>query len=272
MTLSLPECLRLAVDASRDAAQALTAQGVSGRRVLRELPRDVKIEADTIAEELIGARLRKHTDWPILSEERVPRELSQPVEGLWWIVDPLDGTMNFSRGIPWSAVSIGLWQGLTPLAGVVQDLAHGECFSGIVGQGAWLNGEPIRVSNAVTRASAILCTGVPASRDFSSEALGRVVQEIQAFRKVRWLGSAALSLAYVSCGRADAYAEQDISLWDVAAGMALVEAASGTTHMNRPDEGWHVSVMAGNRWLVGEYVKDMGTVTGKRTTACRSSI
>ena len=148
-------------------------------------------------------------------------------------------------------ISIALWRGMHPLLGVVYDFNRDETFAGIDGKGAWLNGRPIRVSDVVKTSKAVVCTGFPISTDFSKEGLVHFVQTVKRFKKIRMLGSAALSLAYVSCGKADCYQEDDIRIWDVAAGIVLVKAAGGAIEMRPSGKGnaFHVRA-AGNRSLL----------------------
>ena len=221
----LARWLKLAEGAARLGGDAL-ASCSRGREVRSDLGREVKIVADVVVERVVIEALHAGSPFPILSEEAggVPGETAGPLR---WVVDPLDGSVNFARGIPLSAISIGLVDGDEPVLGVTLDPLRGELFAGIVGEGAWLDGAPIRTSEVATPREAVLCTGFPAASDFSSDAVASFVQAVQTFRKVRLLGSAALSLAWVACGRADAYAERDIRLWDVAAGLALVRAAGG---------------------------------------------
>ena len=113
------------------------------------------------------------------------------------------------------------------LAAVVYDFNQDELFTATRGGGAFLNQRPIHVSNVQEPSQAILATGFPLNFDLSGHSLARFAQRIQAFKKVRMLGSAALSLAYVACGRADAYIEVSIMIWDVAAGLLLVKEAGG---------------------------------------------
>ena len=99
-------------------------------------------------------------------------------------------------------------------------------------KGAWLNGQKISTNKVKEKSQAILATGFPVSTDFSKDALLDFVEDIRGYKKIRLLGSAALSLAYVACGRADVYKENNIKIWDVAAGLALVKAAGGKTVCN----------------------------------------
>jgi fructose-1,6-bisphosphatase/inositol monophosphatase family enzyme len=167
--------------------------------------------------------------------------------GLIWIVDPLDGSLNFMRGIPICCVSIGLWQKDLPILGVIYDFQRRELFTGLAGERAFLNGKPIRVSKIKKRADAVLCTGFPVKADFTKRNIVDTVEDIMAFKKVRLLGSAALSLAYVACARADFYREEDIRLWDVAAGLAIVNAAGGRCRFKKDKD--LLSIAASNAYL-----------------------
>ena len=145
-----------------------------------------------------------------------------------WVIDPLDGTTNFIHGLPIYSVSIALIDGNEPVLGVVYEVGHDECFYAWKNGGAFLNGQPIKVSNRSEIGNALLATGFPYS-DFS-----RLDSYVEMFkwamtsaRGVRRLGSAAADLAYVACGRFDAFWEYDLKPWDVAAGVILVTEAGG---------------------------------------------
>ena len=231
-------------------------------RVVADSPRDVKIEADLRLHRLIVERLTKDTPYPVLSEEGSGLQTTGAVPEHRWIIDPLDGSLNFSRGIPFSCISIALWRGMEPLLGVVNDMNRDELFSGLAAGGAWLNGQPVRVSDVETKGQAILVTGFPTAGDFSGAALSETVSEIQAYKKVRLLGSAALSLAYVACGRADAYQENNIAIWDVAAGLAIVKGAGGIAGFRTGDKENRLIVRAANPRLFHKMASiDAGTGT-----------
>jgi myo-inositol-1(or 4)-monophosphatase len=214
----------LAIATAVAAAAALAADGV-GRGVRGEAGRDIKIDADFAADRIIHEELARRSSLPVLSEERA--ETASAPEGYGWIVDPVDGSVNFARQIPFACVSIGLWRGTEPILGVVHDLHRAEVFSGLIGSGAWMNGEPMHVSRIADRRRAVLCSGLPGVSAYGPAKLAAFTARAEAYKKVRLLGSAALSLAYVACGRVDAYAEDGIAIWDVAAGLALVRAAGG---------------------------------------------
>lgn len=220
------------------------------RRVKADIARDVKIRADYEIEEFIIGSLSRKTDFAILSEERGLIDGKDGHDGYRWIIDPLDGSLNFSRGIPLYCISIGLWKGMEPVLGVVLDVTRNEAFSGIVGKGTRLNGLPVKVSRTSDRSKAVLCTGFPVSTDFSQASLLGFVEDVRNFKKIRLLGSAALSLAYVACGRADFYEENNIKIWDVAAGLALVRAAGGIIDITPTDIRDAFEVKASNKHLL----------------------
>ena len=233
----------LAKQTARTAAGTL--QAVNRNDILNLAGRDIKHRADLETEKIIFNILGKNSEYPLLTEESGQHgnvHTDSPV----WIIDPLDGTLNYTRGIGFCCVSIALWQRDKPILGVVFDFNREELFSGLVGQGAWCNEKPIVVSNIECPAKAVLTTGFPVNRDFSSGAIKDFLVQVQQFKKIRLLGSAALSLAYVACGRVDAYTEEDIMLWYVAAGIALVKAAGGFVLVNdSKHKQWAKNVWAG---------------------------
>jgi len=212
---------------------------------LSEIGRDIKLQADQDAESIILKALAE-TGYSVLAEESGEHGLLEG-DDPYWVVDPLDGTMNFNRGLPECCVSIALCQGQDPVMGVIYDFNRDECFQGIVGEGAWLNDAPMSVSGISERSQAVLCTGFPTHRSFDSDSLEEFIRSAQDFKKVRMLGTAALMVAYVACGRADAYLEDSIMLWDVAAGIALVRAAGGYAEMKpSPRKKWGRIVRCGS--------------------------
>jgi myo-inositol-1(or 4)-monophosphatase len=215
-----------AVTAARQAGALLRAGFAAGSAVRSDAGRDLKLEADVEAERVILAALRGASPHPILSEES-GADSGFSTDGRYWVVDPLDGTLNYGRRLPLCCVSIALWERDRPVLGVVHDFLRDECFTGEVGRGTACNDAPVRVSAVARADQAVLATGFPNARDFGDAALLDFVKDAQRFKKLRLLGSAALSLAWVAAGRADAYREDDIWFWDVAAGLALVAAAGG---------------------------------------------
>ena len=222
--------LDLAKTAAKTAGGLLKDLQSKPARIINAEGRDLKLREDRESEKAIIQVLRTSSSYMILAEESGEHGPLNSDTAMW-IVDPLDGTVNFSRGMSLSCVSIALWYENQPVLGVIYDFNHDELFSGIVGVGAWCNDKTISVSDVREKSKAILTTGFPVNRDFESAAIRTFLNNIQEFKKIRLLGSAALSLAYVACGRVDAYTEEDIMLWDVAAGIALVQSAGGCSEI-----------------------------------------
>ncbi len=247
------ECLlQFAEEAVRKAGLALKENINKWSSIDRETSRDIKINADKKSENLILSVLSESTNIAVLSEEAGWNKERENL--LYWVVDPLDGTVNYVQGIDLCCVSIALMKGWEPLLGVVYDFNRDEMFSGVCGQSAWLNGQEIRVSQTSSPDRAVLNTGFPARSDFSEQAVNTFVKNLVQWRKVRMLGTAALSLSYVACGKSDAYHEKNIMLWDVAAGCALVKAAGGDVHISGDDFTAPVEIKASNSQLIN-YLK-----------------
>lgn len=238
--------LAIARHAARAGAERILE--VDREAVVDDRGRDVKHMADTEAQAVIVEYLNRHSLFTVLAEESAWNEPEDMMQ-VRWIVDPLDGTVNFSRGIPLGCVAIALWQANQPLLGVVYDFYRDELFEGVVGSGAWCNGKKINPSRVKRPSEAILATGFPVNRDFSSFSLKAFITYIQAYKKIRLFGSAALSLAYVASGRVDVYLEENIMLWDVAAGIALVQAAGGQTFWREGEKNMPQTVWASNSFL-----------------------
>ncbi len=215
---------------------------VNTATLVSSVGKDMKIDVDKKAHEYILKALTD-TNIPILSEEDSTYDFNAELQ---WVVDPLDGSINFLRGIPNCTVSIALLKNREPILGVVYDFNRDEMYTGIVGEGAWCNGEPITVSNTPEKKDALLMTGFPSYTDYSTEALSEYVACIQSYKKIRHIGSASLSLAYVARGYADAYFEKDIKIWDVAAGLALVKSSGGTYELSIVDSEGRCTVTATN--------------------------
>lgn len=223
------ETLRAMANAAQHAG-ALLLDFATRRQSLQPSQKsagDFVTTADRAAEALIfdmlGARYPAY-GW--LGEEGGARG---PQDGPRWIVDPLDGTTNYLKGLPHWAVSIALCEGKDVLCAVVYDPAKAEMFVAERGRGAYLNGAAIRVSEAVPLDAALFATGVPAGGRISHlpdclDDLERLMPQSAGIR--RW-GAAALDLAYVAAGRIEGYWERNLGPWDVAAGMLLVREAGG---------------------------------------------
>ena len=188
-------------------------------------------EVDLKSEELILKKLRR--DFPsfsVIGEESGASRGSSTASGdvPTWHVDPLDGTTNYAHGFPMYGVSVGLAIGERPILGVILAPSLQECWWATRGQGAFRNGERIRVSPRKSLPDCLLSTGFAYMRDKAlQDALGRFRRASLEARAVRRPGAAALDLAYVAMGVFDGFWERSLNSWDVCAGIALVEEAGG---------------------------------------------
>jgi len=187
---------------------------------------DLVTEADLASERLILEALQ--AEFPqdgILAEESDHREGTSDYQ---WVIDPLDGTTNFSHGLPHFAVSIALLKGTSLEAGLVLDPVKEECFTAVRNGGAFLNGNPIRVSKTANTERALSVSGFPYTRrDMLPELLERVGLALNHFQGFRRFGAAALDLAYIACGRFDIFWELHLKPWDLAAGVLIIQEAGG---------------------------------------------
>lgn len=187
---------------------------------------DLVTDVDRSVEQFVRAELAM-----MFPQDRVFGEEygEQGVGERCWMVDPIDGTTNFAQGLPIYCISIALQAGGQTVVGVIYDPTRDELFSAQRGRGATLNAAPMRVSPEPALSNAVVATGFPPVKegDTFDQILGRLGFMIRASRGMRRLGSAALDLAYVACGRMDAFWEFRLSPWDTAAGYLLVEEAGG---------------------------------------------
>lgn len=244
--------LDIAISAARLAAKVLRVGSAEIREERESSGRDIKLRADIEAESVILKELARNSNFPIVAEESFSRGSSLLLSGCCWIVDPLDGTYNFSRDIPLFCISIALWGDGRPLVGVIYDIGSDALYGGGVGLGAFRNGLAVSVSEYKVAARALLLTGLPIAGDFSKDAMVNFAFQMRNFKKVRMLGSAAISLSLVASGSGDVYFENGIRIWDVAAGLALIVAAGGTYNILYTDESRTVcNVMAGQKNTLG---------------------
>lgn len=196
--------------------------------------------ADVLADEFITDAIRKaFPDHRILSEESMPdlaqaRSLDTPL----WIVDPIDGTVNYAYGHPQVAVSIAYAERGEVQAGVVHAPFPDETFRATKGQGATLNGKPIRHSGATDVRQALFATGFPYTKDNLAPLVRRLDAMIHQCRDLRRIGSAALDICWVACGRLDIYYE-NVSPWDFAAARLIAQEAGATVgHFSDVPDGY----------------------------------
>lgn len=218
--------LKLAVKAARAAGEFLRKR--EGIHVDALEGKDIKLSSDKISEKIIMDILEE-SRIPVLSEEfGFKGEEGEKC----WIVDPLDGTINYYKGMDdLACVSIALWVKDRPVLGAVYRFMKDELFYGAEGEGAFLNGAPAAPSDIKETGQAVMATGFPVKRSYDTDSLSKFVKQVQCFKKVRMLGAAAIMGTFVSCGRLDAYFEDEIMLWDVAGAAAIVNAAGGAVSM-----------------------------------------
>jgi len=237
--------LDAAEKAARAAGKLLRKNFGRPQRVNAVAAHDIKLQIDIQTQELITKLLLK--EFPkhaLYGEEGIVGDQSSEHQ---WIVDPLDGTVNYFYGIPHFCVSIALRLRNKVVVGVIYDPIRREMWKGQKGETSKLNGDPVHVSDRADLAEAVVSVGLAKTGETINANFPLLQQMVHHVRKCRVLGSAALDMAYVACGRLDAYIEQGISLWDIAAGWLLVENAGGTVDVRpREDMKDKYSVVASN--------------------------
>jgi myo-inositol-1(or 4)-monophosphatase len=205
-------------------------------RAKKKGPKDVVTEADLASQKIIREiLLGAYPDHQFLGEEtdpdtkRVSRRTPASADrgGYRWVVDPLDGTANYIHHLPLFAVSIGLERGGKPLVGVVLDPVAGECFSAARGKGAFLNKEPIAPNRCRRLSEALMGVSISANVPRGSLEIRRLLEVAYGCQALRRLGSAALSLCYVACGRLDGYFGAGVKSWDTTAGAIVLQESGG---------------------------------------------
>ena len=225
--------LNAAESAVRAAGKLLRENFHQRQRVNAVAAHDIKLEIDVQAQELISKLLLE--EFPahaLYGEEGIVGDQSSDHQ---WIVDPLDGTVNYFYGIPHFCVSIALRLHNEIIVGVIYDPIRNEMWGGQKGEVSKLNGHAIQVSDRAELAEAVISIGLAKTGETINTNFPLLQQMIHRVRKCRVFGSAALDLAYVASGRFEAYIETGISLWDIAAGSLLVKNAGGTVDL-RPRE------------------------------------
>ncbi|HXR48250.1 MAG TPA: inositol monophosphatase family protein [Candidatus Limnocylindrales bacterium] len=260
--------LAAAVKAARAAGRLMYANWHRPKRVKVAEAHDIKLELDVRCQQLIGKILRTaFPQIPLLGEEGDSGDVNAEYR---WVVDPIDGTVNYFFGLPHAAVSIALQKrdecrvtsvgnnirSRTPshvprhtshvtVLGVIYGPFTDELWTAVRGGPARLNGKIIRVSQRSRLEEAVIAMGFSKSRENLEKSLPHVNRLARRVKKIRIMGSAALELAYVASGRLDAYIERTINLWDVAAGALLIECAGGEFYA-RPAPGGKLRMCADN--------------------------
>jgi myo-inositol-1(or 4)-monophosphatase len=267
--VSLNQTLAAAVEAARAGGKLMLANWHSPKRVNSAHAHDIKLELDVRCQKLIEKTLRAaFPEIPLLGEEGNSGDVNAEYR---WVVDPIDGTVNYFHGMPHAAVSIALqarsdkWQMAgdkkddrshtrlsvmchTPhvtLLGVIYGPFTDELWTAVRGGPTRLNGRVVRVSRCADVGQAVIAMGFSKSKLNLEKSLPHVNRLSRRALKVRIMGSAALELAYVASGRLDAYVERTINLWDIAAGALLVKCAGGEFY-TRPAPGGKFRMCADN--------------------------
>jgi myo-inositol-1(or 4)-monophosphatase len=248
--MNLQQAQSTATQAARAVGALMRRNQHAPKRACSTTQHDIKLELDVRSQALIEKRLRaRFPSVALLGEEGVVGDVGSAYR---WVVDPIDGTVNFAYGIPHACVSIALQgraQGAGPadypggyntLLGVVYDPFCDELWTAIRGQAARLNGRIIRVSQRANLREAIVSIGFTKSRESLTATLPYFNKLVHRVRKIRMMGAAALALTYVACGRFDAYIEREIRIWDIAAGGLIIQCAGG--------EFWHQSLSGEHRY------------------------
>jgi len=237
--------LDAAENAARAAGELLRRNFHRSQRVNATAAHDIKLAIDVQTQELITNKLLKQfPEHALYGEEGIVGDQSSEHQ---WVVDPLDGTVNYFYRIPHFCVSIALRLKGEIIVGVIYDPMRDEIWSTQKGEKPRLNGQHFRVSDRTELSEAVVSVGLAKTDHTIDSNLPLLQAMIHRVRKCRVLGSAALDMAYVACGRFDAYIERGISLWDVAAGWNLVETAGGVVDLRpRQDMKEKYSIVASN--------------------------
>ncbi len=255
--------LRSCAESAARAAGECLKQGFTQAKNIKKKEgiHNLVTQFDIASEKLIIERIREQfPDHAFLAEESGGSEHSQSYR---WIIDPLDGTVNFAHGIPIFSVSIAVEYAGEMLVGIVYQPLLDELFLAVRSQGAWLNGTEIHVSNTETLDESILVTGFPYDSSLNAEhSLEHFGTLVQRGIPIRRLGSAALDLAYVACGRFDGFWESALQPWDVAAGVLLVREAGGTvTNFGGiSHQLQHSTILSTNAVVHGEFLRLLNSV------------
>ena len=242
--------LDLAKKAAKESGKLLLENKKDLNKSLKSNNKDTKLIADLKAENLIKEIIVKKSKYPILAEES-----GKSVEDLgdtFWVIDPLDGTANYSRGIPMCCVSIGLVKNMKSLLGVVYDFNNKDMYVGnSFTNTSTLNNNKIIVSDFKKKSDGVLVTGLPVNSDYSNTSLEKIIYDMQSWKKIRMIGSAAMASCYIASGKAEMYKEKGVYLWDILAGAAIVESAGGIADISNIRENFQVDVVFSN-----SYIKD----------------
>jgi len=217
--------LDVSVEAARAAGELVKERFLTEKEVRFKGRADIVTDVDLAAERIILDLVQgEYPDFSILSEESSPVETGSPYR---WVIDPIDGTRNFAEGIPHFCVVVALAKGDQTVLGVTYDPIKEEIFTAEAGQGAYLNGEPMSVSDRQEIPDCVLSFDLGYYDDKAATALDMIRHLWPGFQTMRLLGSSALGMAYAAAGRVDLYFHHSLSPWDSASGLLLAREAGG---------------------------------------------
>ena len=241
--VSLKSALAAAIKAARAAGKVMHTNWHKPKRVNSAEAHDIKLELDVQCQALIEKILASaFPQIPVLGEEGSTGDVNAEYR---WVIDPIDGTVNYFFGMPHACVSIALQHRAQSVVGVIYDPFTDEIWTTTTGQPTRLNGKIVRVSNRSRIEESVIAMGFSKSQDNLDKSMPHLLRLARRAKKIRIMGSAALELVYVASGRLDAYIERTINLWDVAAGSLLVENAGGEFYM-LPAPGGKLRMCADN--------------------------
>ena len=233
--------LDIAKIVAKNAGDFLILNKSRSKDIYKISGRDIKLELDRSAETIIREGLEV-TEIPVLGEELG----GSKVADLFWVVDPIDGTSNYFRGLDQCCISIALMHGNESIFGVIYNFNTSEMYYASKNNGSFCNEAKIQTSSITRLKEASLTTGFPSSESIESSL--DFLEGLNKWNKIRMFGSAALSCAYVASGKCDVYLEKGVYLWDFAAGICLVSEAGGKVSYNSIDENRYV-VRFSNKFL-----------------------
>tara|TARA_B100000963_G_scaffold208597_1_gene181691 strand:- start:842 stop:1627 length:786 start_codon:yes stop_codon:yes gene_type:complete len=237
MRLNSPK-INLITKACNKASRSLIRDfgEIENLQVSSKGPGDFVTSADKRTEKiLIDELLKAHPDYGIITEEAGFINKSNIKNR--WIIDPIDGTMNFLNGVPQFAISIGYEENNEIKCGVIFNPIMNEMFVAEKGNGAYLNNSRIRVSNKKNLKDALIVTGGPkGASKIKDKIFSEYIKVSNNVSNVRKFGSAALDMAYVACGRFDGYWQRELNYWDIAAGLIILKEAGGLVNFFEEDK------------------------------------
>jgi myo-inositol-1(or 4)-monophosphatase len=261
------KALACAISAAEAAGKLMRSNARSVKKINQETQHDIKLELDVRCQKLIEKTLRgSFPAIAILGEEGTSGDIDAEFR---WVVDPIDGTVNFTYGIPHCCVSVALQRrlgnernaphpdlGYQTIVGVVYDPFCNELWTAIARERARMNGRAIQVSRRARLDEAIVSIGFAKNVSTLNIMLPVFTRLVPRVRKVRMMGAAALSLVYVASGRFDAYVENGVRLWDIAAGGLIIECAGGE-FFRQPVAGEHAYRLIANNGVLRKQLEEL---------------